>query len=287
MKIHNGWVVNIRKTQLSQQSGLLGLDAPFCPSYQQPNRGPLLPNIPTLIPKPTTLNGLVQHAANHYHIDVSLVCAIIKQESGWNPNAVSPAGAIGLMQIMPGTGKGACGLTENQLYDPAKNIDCGVYYFSQQLTRFGSVELALCAYNAGPYRIVNGECPSFQETTDYKQRVLSRWRSGQSCPQKVLPIPIVKPIPNVNQAYLSAKGIADASFVFGIYQQKDWWTLLCDAIDEVYDREIGMVDRLTILEATVNEIYQDEMRLKGKKGWSKSKIRRRIKKVCSNRQKIF
>lgn len=86
----------------------------------------------------------------HSHIDPMLAMAMMQQESGGDPNAVSGAGARGLFQIMPGTGKDL-GLHKDQdFFDPAKSTEAGTRYFKQLLQQFGSVEVALAAYNAGP-----------------------------------------------------------------------------------------------------------------------------------------
>jgi soluble lytic murein transglycosylase-like protein len=128
---------------------------------------------------PTDYRGIAWETARRYHIDATLLFAIINQESAWNPEALSPVGAIGLMQIMPGTGLDFCDLTEAELFDPTKNLDCGVRYFARQLKRFGTVKLALCAYNAGPSRVAKlGRCPRFKETTHYTRNILTRWQGG-------------------------------------------------------------------------------------------------------------
>ena len=93
---------------------------------------------------------------------------------------ISSKGAIGLMQIMPGTGWSECSLTEKQLLNPQLNLDCGTRYFTQLFKQFGSVKLALCAYNAGPERVNQlGRCPQFQETLRYIQNILTAWQGGK------------------------------------------------------------------------------------------------------------
>lgn len=150
-------------------------------------------NLPSVYARSDTADKrreLARQAAKRHNVDISLVFAIINQESRWHPNIVSPKGAIGLMQIMPRTGKDFCGLTKKQLYDPYNNLDCGVRYFKKQLKRFGSVKLALCAYNAGPNRVAKlGRCPTFKETTHYVHNILTAWgKQYYDVPSRATPV---------------------------------------------------------------------------------------------------
>jgi soluble lytic murein transglycosylase-like protein len=112
----------------------------------------------------------INAAAQKYGIDPALLKGLIRQESNFNPNAQSPAGAAGLCQLMPGTAA-ALGCT-NPL-DPAQAIDAGAKYLSQQLKAFGGdVSKALAAYNAGPGAVQRyGGVPPYAETQNYVRQV--------------------------------------------------------------------------------------------------------------------
>lgn len=115
---------------------------------------------------------IAEEAARKYGIDFNLLDAVIETESQYQPRAVSHKGAQGLMQIMPKTGW-ELGLED--AFDPAQNIDAGARYLRAMLDRFGSTELALAAYNAGPKAVENyGGVPPYRETHLYVNSIMRR-----------------------------------------------------------------------------------------------------------------
>ena len=116
-------------------------------------------------------SDLFARAASRHGVDASLLAAVAQQESSFNASAVSPAGAQGLMQFMPATAKG---LGVNPL-DPASAIDGAAKYLSSLTQQFGSTDLALAAYNAGPGTVTrHGGIPPYPETQNYVRDVLTK-----------------------------------------------------------------------------------------------------------------
>jgi len=120
------------------------------------------------------LEMVIEKYAQHYGVDQDLVWAVIRQESGFNPHAVSPKGATGLMQLMPGT---AAMLGVSDAFDVEQNIAGGIKYLERCLSQFNQdVCLALAAYNAGPNNVVKYQgCPPFPETRHYVASVLQAY----------------------------------------------------------------------------------------------------------------
>ena len=113
---------------------------------------------------------LILKAARKHDVDPALIAAVMMTESSGNPQAVSPKGAVGLMQVLDGPA------------DPEANIEIGVGMLSSHLHRFGSIDLALAAYNAGPGNVLeHGGVPPFQETREHIARTLASytaWRTA-------------------------------------------------------------------------------------------------------------
>ena len=124
---------------------------------------------PTLAPCPIEFEPIIATAAQKHGLQPAILKAVINAESGFRPQAVSRSGAQGLMQLMPGTAR-ALGVDP---LDPAQNIEGGARYLRQQIDRFGSLDLALAAYNAGPGAVMrSGGIPPYAETQRYVDNVL-------------------------------------------------------------------------------------------------------------------
>lgn len=118
------------------------------------------------------LATMVQAAAKRHNVDAKLALAVAVAESDLQPQAVSPVGATGVMQLMPDTARS---LGVRNINDPRENIDGGVRYLKQMLNTFnGDVVKAVAAYNAGPEAVQRyAGVPPYQETREYVNRVLS------------------------------------------------------------------------------------------------------------------
>lgn len=124
---------------------------------------------------PVRYAAKIQELATRYDLSPSLLEAVVWQESRWRENAVSPAGARGLAQLMPGTAK-YLGVNPD---DPEANLEGGARYLREQLNRFdGDLEKALAAYNAGPGRVIRaGGIPNIRETELYVAAIMGRLAS--------------------------------------------------------------------------------------------------------------
>jgi soluble lytic murein transglycosylase-like protein len=123
---------------------------------------------------------IIDTAARAYGVDKNLVHAVISAESAYNPVALSKAGAMGLMQLMPDTAR-RYGV--KNIFDPAENIHGGVRYLRDLLVMFnGNIELAVAAYNAGENAVIKygNKIPPYAETVHYVPKVLGYYRRFQT-----------------------------------------------------------------------------------------------------------
>ena len=122
------------------------------------------------------LEPMISRFSHQHQLHPALIRAVIKAESGFNPAAVSRAGAVGLMQLMPQT---AVRMNVRDMYDPEDNIGGGTKYLRQLLDRFqGNLPLALAAYNAGEHAVDRyNTLPPFDETRHYVRKVLRYYRT--------------------------------------------------------------------------------------------------------------
>lgn len=129
------------------------------------------------------LNDVVNSASATYHLDPDLVNSVIHAESGFNAHAVSPKGARGLMQLMPGT---ASQLGVNDAFDPQSNVTGGSRYLRELLERYNfDLVKALAAYNAGPERVEQYRgVPPFRETRAYVARIVHEYNTKKIAQEK-------------------------------------------------------------------------------------------------------
>ena len=127
-----------------------------------------------------TIDQMIRQNAGRYGVDPYLVFLVIEQESQFHTRARSPKGALGLMQLMPGTAR-RFGVSKP--YDPADNIRGGTQYLKQLLTMFkGQVDLALASYNAGEGRVLDygNRVPPFRETRNYVKKISARYSNHKT-----------------------------------------------------------------------------------------------------------
>ena len=162
-------------------SNMPHLDRRYKMVYRIPTVGQFRPNAwsataPTAVDI-SRLVPIIDNAARAHGLDPKLVHAVIRAESGYNANAVSPKGAVGLMQLIPATAQ-RYGVQDS--YDPGQNIQGGTRYLRDLMKMFnGNLELAIAGYNAGENAVIRAgnRIPPYPETMAYVPKVLSFYRS--------------------------------------------------------------------------------------------------------------
>jgi len=169
-------------------------------------RSPQVPAQIANLVKRQNLEKVIGKYAQQYGVDEDLVWAVIRQESGFNPSAVSPKGAMGLMQLMPGT---AALMGVSNAFDVEQNIAGGIKYLERCLSQFNQdVCLALAAYNAGPDNVVKYQgCPPFPETRHYVASILQAY-AGESIRADLRPFSLRPVMDEDEPDTVSAGGLA-------------------------------------------------------------------------------
>jgi soluble lytic murein transglycosylase-like protein len=177
------------KVRLYHGTGLVELDSSLVRGYEAEEYVPEVPvprqaeavaapDAPAAVaPAPPTPLELADAAADRYGLPRELIRSVMAAESGFEPLAVSPKGAIGLMQLMPGTAQ----VLGADPYDPAQNVDAGARYLRDLLEKYNyGLRHALAAYNAGPAAVdrYNG-VPPYRETIDYIGRIEKKLKAAE------------------------------------------------------------------------------------------------------------
>lgn len=139
------------------------------------------------------IDSAITAAAARHNVDPNLVRSVVKVESNFNPNAVSRKGAMGLMQLMPGTARS---LNVTNPFDPEQNVDAGVRHLKKLLESFGGdIKLSLAAYNAGAGAVARSSgIPRFAETQNYVRRITNIYYGGSEPGIRIVGNPILNPV---------------------------------------------------------------------------------------------
>lgn len=164
------------------------------------------PAEPAPTPAGASVNQFIRQTADRYQLDPLMVDSVIQVESNYNPFAVSPKGARGLMQLMPETARR---LAVKDSFNPWENIDGGVRYLKYLFDLFGDSRLALAAYNAGENAVFKyGGVPPYRETAEYVSKVSRKWNEAAQAAQTVgIPKPAAETFANPPIAqYVDSEG---------------------------------------------------------------------------------
>jgi soluble lytic murein transglycosylase-like protein len=166
--------------RLESQSGVIEVPARSIASFEQEEYAPPSAEVAAQVSPPApaqrtkTPKELVDAAARKAELPSAIVHAVARAESAYRQDAVSPKGAIGIMQLMPGTAK----QLQADPNDPQQNAEAGALYLRELLVKYnGDVAKALAAYNAGPGAVDKyGDVPPYRETRSYVNRVIDNYR---------------------------------------------------------------------------------------------------------------
>jgi hypothetical protein len=157
-----------------------GLDSAAQATLPKTTVLPIPPSTP--VPSRATLVGLIDRTAKRYGVERDLVHAVVRAESGYNPHAVSPAGAVGLMQVMPATAADYGVGSVTALFDPQTNVRTGVRHLKRLLDKYG-IGKAIMAYNAGEGALERADgFVTYAETQRYTHRVLTTYLGKKGVP---------------------------------------------------------------------------------------------------------
>ena len=174
--------IEIEHFEAAPELPVLGSRLPVSAKSSTPTASPFV-RASQKLPVPLNLDDVVNSASGHYRLDPDLVNSVIKAESGFNVRAVSPKGAQGLMQLMPGT---ATQLGVPNAFDPEANVEGGTKYLRELLERYDfDLVKALAAYNAGPQRVEQfGGVPPYYETRAYVARIVRDFNKKKAAQEK-------------------------------------------------------------------------------------------------------
>ena len=169
-----------KRVRLYNGAGYTELSEELVRGFEPDEQTPLSPTpaapVPAAVPAPLSPLELADAAADKYGLPRALVRSVMAAESGFQPLAVSPKGAVGLMQLMPGTAE----TLHADPHDPAQNADAGARYLRDLLQKYdGQLWHALAAYNAGPGAVDKYHgVPPFRETVNYVKRIDTRYKKS-------------------------------------------------------------------------------------------------------------
>jgi hypothetical protein len=207
-----GTHVTGRRTTATQKNATAKIPASRQAIVQSPNNG-IAPN-PVTLPggeaneDRSTYTAIIEKYSNEYGVDSKLIHSMISTESAFNPRAVSPKGAQGLMQLMPGT---AAYLGVTNPFDPEENISGGIRYMRSLLDMFSgypdSLLLSLAAYNAGENLVRRlGRVPAIQETNNYVRTIIQRYGQTETVVQDPMRAPDLAQVQFPTLRYFDEKG---------------------------------------------------------------------------------